>query len=105
MITHTMLVRFDEPVRDAGLDQYLTDIEKATRATGALRSFATRRHLPVAGEEQIPAFIATVVVQLGVADLTALAALFAAPGVGEVFDRWRDRHSYQVAWVNHEPLS
>jgi hypothetical protein len=104
MINHTMLVRFDQPVPDADLDQYLADIEKAARDTGALHSFAARRHLPVPGEEQIPGFIATIVVQLGLADLGALATLFAAPAVGEVFDRWRARHSYQVAWVNHEPL-
>ena len=104
MINHTMLVRFTGDIPDADLDQFLADIEDTTRATGALRSFAAQRHLRVPGEEKIPAFIATVVVRLGVTDLDAFATLLADPAVGEVFDTWRARRPFDVAWVNHPSL-
>ncbi|GLW70996.1 hypothetical protein Kpho02_32950 [Kitasatospora phosalacinea] len=102
---HTMFVKFTEPIPDAELDQYLADLERAAEGTGVLRTFAARRHVPVPGEEQIPAFVATVVVQLGVADLAALGTVFAAPEVGEVFDAWRARHPFEAAWANHAPLA
>ena len=105
MINHTLLIQFTDPIPDTDLDQFLKDIEKATRETGALRSCAAQRHIPVPGEEQIPAFIATAVVQLGIADLDALGALFAASAVDEVFHTWRGRHPYKTAWVNHAPLA
>jgi hypothetical protein len=105
MIQHTMIVSFDRPLPDAELDQYLSDIERAMLDTGLVASFAARRHLPVPGEEAIPALIATAVVQVAVADIDALAKAFAAPGIGEVIDRWQSRYPYKVGWANHEPLS
>ena len=104
MINHTMLVKFADEIPDAELDQFLGDIEKATEATGALTSFAARRHIRVPGEEEIPAFIASVVVQLRVADVAAFGKLLSDPAVGEVFDVWRGRRPFEVAWVNHEAL-
>jgi hypothetical protein len=105
MINHTMFVQFTGEVPDAELDQFLADIEKATRVTGVLQSFAARRHIRIPGEESIPAFIGTVVVQLGVADLDAFATLLEDPAVGEAFDTWRARQPFNVAWVNHEGLA
>jgi hypothetical protein len=104
MINHTMLVSFDQPIPDAELDRYLADIERVLTETGVVRSFATARHLPVPGEEDIPALIATAIVQIGVADADALAAAFAAPGIEEVVGHWQARHPYKVGWANHEPL-
>ncbi|OOC02633.1 hypothetical protein [Amycolatopsis azurea] len=104
MITHTMIVSFDRPLPDAELDQYLTDIETAMHDTGLAQSVATRRHVPIPGEEAIPALIATAIVQVAVADTETLAKAFAAPGLHEVIGRWQSRHSYKVAWANHEPL-
>ncbi|MEU9021485.1 hypothetical protein [Actinomadura sp. NPDC048394] len=105
MIQHTMIVSFDRPLPDAELDQYLSDIERAMLDTGLVASFAARRHLPVPGEEAIPALIATAVVQVGVADTEALAKAFSAPGIHEVIEHWQSRHPYKVAWANHEPLA
>ncbi|MFK0243394.1 hypothetical protein ACIQUM_01750 [Amycolatopsis azurea] len=105
MITHTMIVSFDKPLPDAELDEYLTDIEEAMRGTGLAQSVATRRHVPIPGEEAIPALIATAIVQVAVADTETLAKAFAAPGLHEVIARWQSRHAYKVAWANHEPLS
>jgi hypothetical protein len=105
MINHTLFVQFTEPIPDNDLDQYLADIEEASKGTGVLLSFAAQRHLPVPGEESIPAFIGTVVIQLGVADLDALGTLFTAPAVEEVFDAWRARYPYKAAWVNHKALA
>ncbi|NEW76517.1 hypothetical protein [Streptomyces rhizosphaericus] len=105
MINHTMFVQFTEPIPDADLDQYLADVEKATKNTGSLLTFAAQRHLRVPGEEQIPGFIATVVIQLGVTDLEALGALFVSPEVEAVFDTWRTRYPYKAAWANHETLA
>lgn len=105
MITHTMFVRFTDEIPDEQLDQFLADIKKATEATGVVRSFAARRHLSVPGEETIPAFIGTVVVQLGVAELDAFATLFGEPAVGAAFDTWRGSNPFTVAWVNHEALA
>ncbi|HEU5031985.1 MAG TPA: hypothetical protein VFV01_44200 [Spirillospora sp.] len=105
MIQHTMIVSFDRTLPDAELDQYLSDIERAMLDTGLVASFAARRHLPVPGEEAIPALIATAVVQVGVADTDALAKAFAAPGIHEVIEHWQSRHPYKVAWANHEPLA
>ncbi|MCO5994224.1 hypothetical protein [Actinoallomurus rhizosphaericola] len=105
MIQHTMLVSFDEPLPDAELDQYLADIERVMLDAGFAQSVVTRRHLPIPGEESIPALIATAIVQVTVADLDALAKGFTAPGLHEVIDRWQSRHPYKVAWANHEPLA
>jgi hypothetical protein len=104
MINHTMLVAFADPISDEDLAQFTTDIEKPMQATGLVRSFATRRHIAIAGEEAIPAFIATAVLQFGVDDVDALGALFAAPGIDEVIEHWQRERPYRVAWVNHEPL-
>lgn len=104
MIHHTMLVSFDGAIPDADLDQFLQGIEKVMVDSGHARTSATRRHIPVPGEEAIPAMIATAVVQFGVADMEALGAAFADPGVGELIRRWQARYPYKVAWVNHAPL-
>ncbi|MGW3952229.1 hypothetical protein ACWEKM_15175 [Streptomyces sp. NPDC004752] len=56
------------------------------------------------GDDHNPAFVATAVVQLGVADLDALNASFAAPGAAELIQRWQSRYSYKAVWANHEPL-
>ncbi len=105
MIYHTLLVQFTNEIPGADLDQYLADVEKATNDTGVLESFAAQKHVRVQGEEAIPAFIATVIIQLGVADLDALATLFSAPAVDEVFDTWRTRQPYSAAWANHQALA
>ncbi|MGW2341332.1 hypothetical protein [Streptomyces sp. NPDC001661] len=104
MIQHTMLVSFDGAIPGADLDQFLQDIEKVMLDSGHVLTVAARRHIPVPGEEAIPALIATAVLQFGVADLKALGAAFEAPGVEELIHRWQGRYPYKVAFVNHEPL-
>lgn len=104
MINHTMIVSFDRPLPDDELDRYLADIEHAMFATGLTQSIVTRRHIPIPGEEAIPALIATAIVQIGLPDVETLGKAFAAPGVHEVIDRWQSRHPYKVAWANHESL-
>jgi hypothetical protein len=44
-------------------------------------------------------------VQVALADTDALAKAFAAPGIGEVIDRWQSRYPYKVGWANHAPMS
>ncbi|SEM30134.1 hypothetical protein [Nonomuraea pusilla] len=105
MITHTMMVSFERPLPASELDQYLADIERVMLDTGFAQSVAARRHIPVPGEEAIPALIATAIVQVAVADIEALAKAFTAPGLHEVIDHWQSRHPYRVAWANHEPLA
>lgn len=105
MINHTMMVSFDRPLPEGELDRYLADIERTMLETGLVLSVAARPHLPVPGEEAIPALIATAIVQFALADMEALGKAFAAPGVHEVIDRWQSRHPYKVAWANHEPLA
>ena len=105
MIKHTMIVSFTDPLPDTELDQYLADIERVMHDSGTVQSFAAARHIPVPGEEQIPALIATAIVQITVADHDALAKSFAAPGIEEVIHHWQARHPYKVAWANHEPLA
>ncbi|QKG23653.1 hypothetical protein [Actinomadura verrucosospora] len=100
-----MIVSFDETLPDAELDQYLADIERVMLETGVVQSATSRRHIPIPGEEAIPALIASAIVQITVADIDALAKGFSAPGLHEVIDRWQARHPYKVAWANHEPLS
>ncbi|TIC85615.1 hypothetical protein [Nocardioides sp. GY 10127] len=100
MINHTMLVSFNESIPDADLDQFLFDIESALQATGVVETFSAQRHIPVPGEEAIPAFIATAVLEFGVADHDALVTLFAAPDAGKVIHKWQASHPYSVAWVN-----
>jgi hypothetical protein len=105
MITHTMIVSFADPLPDAELDRYLADIERVLRASGVVESFAAAQHIPVAGEEDIPALIATAIVQIAVADEEALAKAFAAPGIEEVIHTWQAKHPYKVGWANHAPLA
>ncbi|HWK91955.1 MAG TPA: hypothetical protein VNR17_06790 [Luteimicrobium sp.] len=102
MITHTMLVSFADPIPDDELDQFLSDIDAALQETGVVRTSSAQRHLPVPGEDAIPAFIATAVLQFGVETEDDLATLFAAPGAGDVIHTWQSRRPYRVAWVNHE---
>lgn len=97
-----MLVSFTDSIPDAALDQFLADIESVMKDTGAVESFSAQRHIPIPGEETVPAFIATAVLQFGLADREALATLFAAPGASEVIHTWQARYPYKVAWVNHE---
>ncbi|MCL7381308.1 hypothetical protein [Streptomyces sp. 35G-GA-8] len=104
MINHTMIVSFEQPLPDAELDQYLADIEQVMLDSGLVHSVATRRHIPVPGEEAIPALIATAIVRVTVADTDTLAKAFTAPGLHEVIGRWQSRHPYKVAWANHTAL-
>jgi hypothetical protein len=105
MINHTMIVSFDQPLPDAELGQYLKDIERVMLESGFVQSVAARRHIPIPGEEAIPALIATAIVQLALVDFDALLKTFTAPGMHEVIDHWQSRHPYKVAWANHEPLA
>ncbi|GAA4629394.1 hypothetical protein GCM10023196_049990 [Actinoallomurus vinaceus] len=105
MINHTMIVSFDQPLPEIELDQYLADIERVMLDSGFVQSVVARRHIPIPGEEAIPALIATTIVRVTVADTDALAKGFSAPGMHEVIDRWQSRHPYKVAWANHEPLA
>ncbi|MER7506129.1 hypothetical protein AB0L05_25115 [Nonomuraea pusilla] len=105
MITHTMMVSFERPLPDSELDQYLADIERVMLDTGLVQSVVARRHIPIPGEEAVPALIATAIVQVAVADIEALAKAFTAPGLHEVIDHWQSRYPYRVAWANHEPLT
>lgn len=105
MINHTMFVAFDQPIPDSELDQYLTDIERVMTGSGLVASTKVARHLPVPGEENIPALIATAVIQFEVEDLDTLAKAFAAPGIDDVIHDWQSRHPYRVAFANHEPLT
>jgi hypothetical protein len=105
MINHTMIVSFDQPLPETELDQYLADIERVMLDSGFVQSVVARRHIPIPGEEAIPALIATAIVQIAVADTDALAKAFTAPGIDEVIDRWQSRYPYKVAWANHEALA
>ncbi|MFF4752133.1 hypothetical protein ACWD5R_10560 [Streptomyces sp. NPDC002514] len=105
MINHTMIVSFDQPLPDAELDQYLADIERVMLDSGLVQSVVARRHLPIPGEEAIPALIATAIVQFAVADTDTLTKSFTAPGLHELIEHWQARHPYKVAWANHEPLA
>ncbi|AUA15288.1 hypothetical protein CFP59_07474 [Streptomyces malaysiensis subsp. malaysiensis] len=104
MINHTMIVSFDQPLPATELDRYLVDIERVMLDSGFVRSVVARRHIPVPGEEAIPALIATAIVQIALADTDTMAKAFTAPGVHEVIDRWQSRYPYKVAYANHEPL-
>ncbi|MEW2447957.1 hypothetical protein AB0896_10405 [Streptomyces parvulus] len=105
MIQHTMIVSFDETPADTELDQYLTDIERVMLDSGLVQSFAARRHLPVPGEEAIPAMIGTAVVRFTVADMESLARAFTVPALHDVIAHWQARYPYKVAWTNHEALA
>lgn len=104
MIQHTMIVSFAGPVPDTDLDQFLADIEQVTRASGRIQTSAAARHIRVPADDHSPVFVATAIVQFGLADLDALNAAFAAPGVEELIGRWQARYPYKVVWANHEPL-
>lgn len=105
MIYHTMIVSFNHSLPAAELDQYLVGIERLMLETGSVQSVVARRHIPMPGEEAIPALIATAILRVAVADTDALAKAFAAPGLHEFIGHWQSRHPYKVAWANHEPLS
>lgn len=102
MFTHAILVAFANPISDSDLDQFLTDIETSMKSTGAVRNFSSYHHVPVPGEDAIPAFIATAVLNFTVETRDDLATLFAAPGAIEVIHKWQADHPYKVAWVNYE---
>jgi hypothetical protein len=105
MISHTMIVSFDSAIPDADLDQYLKDMESLMLDSGQVQTFTARRHLRVPGDDHAPVFVASAIVQLGVADLAALNAAFTLPGLEEFIGRWQSRFPYKVVWANHEPLA
>ncbi|MFE7118696.1 hypothetical protein ACFU99_25090 [Streptomyces sp. NPDC057654] len=105
MTFHTMIVSFDSDIPDAELDQYLKDIETLMRGSEHVQSFAAQRHIRVAGDDHSPVFVASAVVQIGVADRDGLDAVFAVPGAVELIKRWQARYPYKAVWVNHEELS
>ncbi len=105
MINHTMIVSFNPTIPDDELDRYLQDIEALMKGSGQVQTFAARRHIRVAGDEMAPEFVASAIVQVGVADRAALDAAFAAPGAEELIGRWQARFPYRVVWANHEPLA
>ncbi|GAA2313879.1 hypothetical protein OKJ48_10430 [Streptomyces kunmingensis] len=105
MIKHTMMVSFTDTLPAAEVDQYLADIERVMRESGVVQSFEARPHLPVPGEEAVPALIATVIVQFSVADMETLAKAFAVPGLHEIIGHWQARHPYKVAYANHEAFA
>jgi hypothetical protein len=105
MISHTMIVSFNQPIPDDELDQFLNDMEKVMTDSGYIESFASRRHIRVPADDHSPVFTATAIVQLRLADLDALNASFTTPGLEEFIGRWQSRHPYRVVWANHEPLS
>lgn len=97
-----MLTSFADPISETDLDQFLTDIETSMKDTGVVRNFTSYHHVPAPGEDAIPAFIATAVLNFTVETREDLAALFAAPGAVEVIHKWQAIHPYKVAWVNYE---
>lgn len=105
MIHHTMIVAFDRPIPPSELEQYLKEFEELVTGSGLVDSCAVRPHLRVPGDDHAPVAVADAIVRLGVADLDALNASFAMPGVGEFVARWQARHPYKAIWANHEPLS
>ncbi|GAA2603023.1 hypothetical protein GCM10009863_15640 [Streptomyces axinellae] len=100
-----MIVSFDQPLPDTALDQYLADIKRVMLDSGLVESAVASRHLPVPGEEAIPALVASAIVRFTVADTDTLAKAFTAPGLHEVIQGWQARHPYKVAWANHEVLA
>lgn len=102
MFIHTMLVSFTNPIADVDLDQFLSDIETVMKNTGVVRDFSAYHHVPVQGEEAIPAFIATAMLNFTVEAQDDLATFFAAPGATDVIHKWKATHPYQVGWVNYE---
>lgn len=105
VLNHTMIVSFDQPIPDAELDQYLKDIENLMLGSGRVQTFSARRHIRVPADDHSPVFVASAIIQLGVADLDALNAVFTVPGTEELIQRWQSRHPYQVVWINHKALS
>ncbi len=97
-----MLVSFAESISKTDLDQFLADIEAAMKDTGVVRKLTSYNHVPTPGEDAIPAFIATAVLNFTVEARDDLATLFAAPGAVEVIHKWQATHPYKVAWVNYE---
>lgn len=97
-----MLVSFVNHISDDDLYQFLSDIERSMKDTGVVRSFTSHRHVPTPGEDSIPAFIATAVLNFTVDTRDDLAALFAAPGAIDIIHKWQSDHPYKVAWVNYQ---
>jgi hypothetical protein len=95
----------NSPIPEADLDQYLKDMENVLTDSGQVQTFAARRHIRVPGDDDAPVFVASAIVQLGLADLDALHAAFTAGGLEEFIGRWQSRFPYQVVWANHEPLA
>jgi len=99
-----MIVSFDQPLPDSELDQYLADVERATLDTGFAQSVVDPAPPPDPRGGH-PGADRDAIVQIAVADTDTLAKAFADPGLHEVIERWQSRHSYKVAWANHESLS
>ncbi|ATL32327.1 hypothetical protein [Streptomyces formicae] len=104
MIQHTMIVSFDSDIPETELHQYLKDIENLMMGSGRVERFSARQHIRVPGDDHSPLCVATVIAQLDLADLDALNAVFALPGIMEINKRWQPRYPYKVVWANHEAL-
>jgi hypothetical protein len=105
MITHTLLVSFpDETISDV-VDQFLHELTESMAATGLVRRAAAATHIPTPGEDALPAFIGSAVLQFDVDDRSALGGVFADKAVEDLIQKWQARHPYRMAWVNHESLA
>jgi hypothetical protein len=104
MIQQTLFLSFDEPLTGDDVVKALSGIEAAITQTGLTQTLAVRAHRPVPGEENIPAFIGSAILQISLTDLDTFGELFAAEEVTQSFDDLREQHPYRAAWVNHEPL-
>jgi hypothetical protein len=105
MLNHTMIVSFTDPIPDAELDRFLKDMEQLVLDSGHIQTVAARPAIHVPADDHSPVFAATAILQFGLADLDALNASFATPGLEDFIQRWQARYPYQVVWANHEPFS
>lgn len=104
MVTHTMIVSFDDPIPDVELDQFLTDMKQLVLGSELAQSFSSQHHIRVPADDHAPVFAASAIVQVNLADLDALNASFGIEGLEEFSEGWQSRHPYRLVWVNHQPL-
>jgi hypothetical protein len=105
MITHTLLVAFPDQTPSDILDQFLHELTDSMTATGLVRRAAAAKHIPTPGEEALPAFIGSALLQFDVDDRSALGGVFANKAVEDMIQQWQTRYPYRMAWVNHESLA
>jgi hypothetical protein len=105
MITHTLVFSFPVEMSAEEQDQFFIEIRQLMVDQGGAARFEHHAHLPAAGDEYAPVFVASAIAQVQFSDLDQVDTASALPELQASIGRWQSRYPYKVVWANHAPFA